>query len=105
IIFPFTGCVTTASSKLSGEYYINTVFSQATIPQLQMDPYNSNMMNQVYAQSYFLNSTQAWASQVSHYQSLFRAGSRGRQNHLRLCIGHKHKSDVYNDLALPRGCP
>ncbi|WP_210413640.1 hypothetical protein, partial [Leptospira ilyithenensis] len=30
IIFPFTGCVTTASSKLSGEYYINTALMLVT---------------------------------------------------------------------------
>ncbi|TGN11813.1 hypothetical protein, partial [Leptospira ilyithenensis] len=32
-------------------FFAGAVFSQATIPQLQMDPYNSNVMNQVYAQS------------------------------------------------------
>ncbi|TGN10201.1 TIGR04388 family protein [Leptospira ilyithenensis] len=80
-------------------FFAGAVFSQATIPQLQMDPYNSNVMNQVYAQSYFLNSTQAWMDQVLRQKGLFRAQWEAEADRtIYDYVSGINTSDAYNDL-------
>ncbi|BDA78244.1 hypothetical protein LPTSP3_g11740 [Leptospira kobayashii] len=53
--------------------FAGSIASQEVIPQLQMEAYNSNLMNQVYGQSYFLNSLSAWTDQVTYYKGVLRA--------------------------------
>ncbi|BDA79608.1 hypothetical protein LPTSP3_g25380 [Leptospira kobayashii] len=54
-------------------FFTGTIISQEVIPQLQLEEYNANLMNQVYGQSYFLGNTATWTDQVNYYKGVLRA--------------------------------
>ncbi|TGN19527.1 TIGR04388 family protein, partial [Leptospira idonii] len=60
-------------SFLANLLIFSSLYSQPTVPQLQLEEYSSNLMNNVYGQSYFLNTLSAWSEQVGYYKGLIRA--------------------------------
>ncbi|WP_411824002.1 TIGR04388 family protein [Leptospira sp. 'Mane'] len=80
-------------------FFAGAVFSQEVIPQLQLQQYDSNVMNQVYGQSYFLNSLNGWTDQVSYYKGLLRASwEAAADNAIYNYVSSITTSDAYNDV-------
>ncbi|BDA78461.1 hypothetical protein LPTSP3_g13910 [Leptospira kobayashii] len=80
-------------------FFAGAVFSQEVVPQLQMDEYNANLMNQVYGQSYFLNSLNSWTDQVTYYKGLLRASwESAADNAIYNYVSSITTSDTYNTV-------
>ncbi len=78
---------------------IHSLFSQATIPTLNLSDYDSNMMSEVYGQSYFMNSLSAWTDQVNYYQGLIRASwETSADTAIQQYVDSITTSDAYNDV-------
>ncbi|WP_411822393.1 TIGR04388 family protein [Leptospira sp. 'Mane'] len=79
--------------------FAGAVFSQEVIPQLQMQEYDSNVMNRVYGQSYFLNSIAGWTDQVSYYKGLLQASwEAAADNAIYDYVASITTSDAYNSV-------
>ncbi|BDA79602.1 hypothetical protein LPTSP3_g25320 [Leptospira kobayashii] len=66
---------------------------------MQMDEYNSNIMNQVYGQSYFLNSIAGWTDQVTYYKGLLRANwEAAADSAIYNYVSNITTSDSYNNV-------
>ncbi|BDA77551.1 hypothetical protein LPTSP3_g04810 [Leptospira kobayashii] len=87
------------SSFVLAMFFAGRTFSQEVIPQLQMDEYNSNVMNQVYGQSYFLNSIAGWTDQVTYYKGLLRANwEAAADSAIYNYVSNITTSDSYNNV-------
>jgi hypothetical protein len=88
------------SSILVLVFALHSLFSQATIPQLNLSNYDENMMSEVYGQSYFMNSLSAWTEQVEYYQGLIRASWEAAADQaIYDYVDTITMSDAYNTVA------
>jgi len=81
-------------------FLARAVFSQEVIPELQLQQYDSNVMNQVYGQSYFLNSLTTWTDQVRYYKGLLQASwESAADTAIYNYVSSITTSDSYNTVA------
>ncbi len=85
-------------SVLVGAY--TSLFSQATVPILTLPEYESQLMSEVYGESYFMNSITAWTDQVRYYQGLIRSSwEAAADTAIMDYVATITTSDAYNDVA------
>jgi len=81
-------------------FSLHSLFSQATIPTLQLTEYDSNLMSEIYGQTYFMNSVSAWEETVKYYQGLIRAAWESSADQaIYDYVDSITMSDTYNDVA------
>ncbi len=81
-------------------FTLHSLFSQATIPTLQLTEYDSNLMSEIYGQTYFMNSVSAWEETVKYYQGLIRAAWESSADQaIYDYVDSITMSDTYNDVA------
>jgi hypothetical protein len=89
-----------ASTVLVLVFSLHSLFSQATIPTLQLTEYDSNLMSEIYGQTYFMNSVSAWEETVKYYQGLIRAAWESSADQaIYDYVDSITMSDAYNTVA------
>jgi len=81
-------------------FFIQSIFSQATVLNLNISQYDPNLMSEVYGHSYFLNSLTTWSEQITYYQGLIRgAWEASVDDAIYDYVDSITSSDAINDVA------